>query len=262
MSRPGDRARIWFTSLRSSLRGSWGEHGAWVVALVSAGSGLVMAGKPGLPAFLLVPAVACLTAAKGLAVRLRRTGKGMLPTAAFITAAMACAAPAALLSPAAYAVLAAVGAPFSLLYFAFAGSPRWTRSLGTELGGTFLLAAATGLPILAVRPRAFGEASAAWVFMGLSYLPGVLRARIPKDPGPGLRIACAAFAFAALGVLVALAACGRLPWWALAAAPPILKDVYRAWAVPDWTTKRLGLNLTAKAVYVGLVVSLGWGPWA
>jgi hypothetical protein len=229
-----------------------------VVALVSCSSGLIMARPPSAPALLLLPATALLTASKGLATSLRRSGQGAFPLTLFLLGGAACAAPAAIVSPVAYATLVGAAAPFALLYFAFADSPRWTRSLAVEAGGTLLLATVAGLPILASRPESHSEAAAAWLFFGLTFLPGVLRARIPKDPSRPLRVACSALALASLGVLVVLVLRERAAWWTLVAAPPILKEAYRAWAVPDWTTRQLGINLTLKAIFVGLVVSIGW----
>jgi hypothetical protein len=245
---------------RAALRAAWGEHGTWVVALVSCGTGLLLARRPGWEGFLLLPGVALFTGAKGLATKCRRSGRGWAPLALFLSAGAACVAPAALASPLAALALALLVGPFSAFYFVFADSPRWTRALAVELAGTFLLASTSGFALLLARPEAFAEALSAWGFFGLTYLPGVLRARIPKDPSIVLKVWCTLLALAGPLCLTGLALSGRCAWWALLAAPPLLKDAYRAWVSPAWSTKKLGLNLTLKAVYVSLVVGLAWRP--
>ena len=245
---------------RAALRGAWGEHGTWVVALVSCGTGLLLARHPGWKGFLLLPGVALFTGAKGLATRYRRSGRGSVPLALFLAAGAACLAPAALAVPRAALALALLVAPFSVLYFAFAHSPRWTRALAVELAGTFLLASTSGFALLLARPEAYAEALSAWGFFGLTYLPGVLRARIPKDPSVAMKAWCTLLALAGPLCLAGLSLAGRCSWWALLAAPPLLKDAYRAWVLPAWSTRTLGLNLTLKAVYVAAVVGLAWRP--
>lgn len=253
-------AASWSAKARSALRGAWGEHGAWVVALVSCGTGLLLARHPDWRGLLLPPGVACLTAAKGLATRYRRSGQGRGPLSLFLGAGAACLVPAALSAPLAALALGALAAPFSVLYFFFADTPRWTRALAVELIGTFLLASASGFPLLLVRPEAYAEALWAWSFFGFSYLPGVIRARIPKDPSSALKTGCTLLALAGPSLLLGLVWAGQCSAWALLAAPPLLKDAYRAWVPVGWTTRKLGLNLTLKAVYVALVVGIAWRP--
>lgn len=257
---PGNAAKGWDEKVRDSLRGAWGEHGAWVVALVSCGTGLLLARHPDWRGLLLLPGVALCTAAKGLAPKYRRSGRGLVPMALFAVGGAALMAPAALAAPLPALLLAALAAPFSVLYFIFADTPRWTRSLAAETLGTFLLASTSGFALLLVRPQAYAEALWAWSFFGTTYLPGVLRARIPKDPSLALKAGCTVLALAGPSLLAGLILTERCEWWAVLAAPPLLKDAYRAWVLPDWTTKKLGLNLTLKAVYVALVVGLAWRP--
>ena len=246
--------------LRASFRGAWGEHGAWAVGLVSVGAGLVMARSPDPAVLLLLPAVALSVAAKGLATRYRRTRSGLVPTALLAAGAGACALPAALKAPLAVGSLVTVALPFAVLYFFVADSPRWTRSLAMEAFGTLLLASSSGLPIAVARSGGYLEALCAWAFFGLIYMPGILRARIPKTHQVSLKIACTLAAAGSLGLLTAFVVAGRTAWWSLIAAPPIVKEAYRAWALPDWSTRELGLNLTLKAIFVALVVSLAWQP--
>lgn len=253
MSRPGE----W---LRSAFRGAWGEHGAWVVGLVSASAGLVMARSLEPAVLLLLPAVAFVVAAKGLATRVRRSRTGLPGLTLMAAGAAACAVPAGLKIPLVLGSLAAAALPFSLLYFWVADSPRWTRSLAVELLGTLLLASSAGLPIAVAGGGACREAICAWAFFGVAYIPGVLRARIPKTHQVSLRIACTFAATASLGLLAAYAFLGVAAWWSLLAAAPIAKEAYRAWRMPDWSTRALGLNLTLKALFVAAVVSLAWHP--
>lgn len=249
----GKRLRSWF-------RGAWGEHGAWAVGLVSVVAGLVMARTLNPAALLLVPAVALMIGAKGLTAVGRKTGGTMFPAMLFAVAGAACAIPAAFRAPWACGALAATALPFGVLYYLFANSTRWTRSLTVEAFGTLLLASACGLPILVARRGAYAEALCAWVFFGLMFLPGVLRARLPKSRQISLKIVCTFAAVGSLALLAAFVVIGRTAWWSLIAAPPTLKEAYRAWALPDWSTRELGLNLTLKAIFVALVVSAAWQP--
>jgi hypothetical protein len=246
--------------LGSAFRGAWGEHGAWAVGLISAAAGLGMARSLEPGALLLLPATAFLIGAKGLAARYRRTGGGLSALLVLAGAGVGCSVPAAIRAPEACGALAATALPFAALYYVFSNSPRWTRSLAVELLGTLLLASSSGLPIAVARKGAYGESLCAWALFGVTFLPGVLRARLPKSRAVALKAACTLCAAGGLALLAAYVAHGRMAWWGLVAAPPIAKEAYRAWALPDWSTRELGVNLTLKALFVALAVALSWQP--
>jgi hypothetical protein len=248
--------------LADLLRPAWGEHGAWAVGLTSCAAGVAMARSPAPAVLLLLPGVALFVGAKGFISRWRRTGKGLLPAAVVGLLGLLCVLPAALRAPLAFGAAAAIVLPFSLLYAYYAGSPRWTRSLGVEVGGSTLLAGSAAFPILAARPLAEMEALLAGLFFVLVFLPGVLRARIPKDPAPLLRSLAAGLALAAACLAASLPLLHLASWWILLAVPPLLKDGYRAWSLPAWTTRTLGLNLTLKGIYVAAVAAACWKPTA
>ena len=248
------------TRIADMLRPAWGEHGAWAMGLTSCAAGIAMARSASPAIYLLLPSVALFIGAKGFIARYRRTRRGGVPAAVFGLLGLLCAVPAALQALPAYAAAAALAVPFSILYVLYADSPRWTRSLGVETAGSALLAGSASLPILAARPASLFEALLAGLFFALVFLPGVLRARIPKDPSPLLRAVTSGLALAAAALAACLPLLGLATWWVLLAVPPLLKDGYRAWSVPSWSTRTLGINLTLKGMYVAAVAAACWRP--
>jgi hypothetical protein len=220
------------SSLRASIRGIWGEHGAWAVVLPSYAAGVLMAWPPTPAALLLLPALVLLTASKGLAQRARRTGRGWGPLAAFVVSGLLCALPAALASPAVAGVVAAAAAPFAALYLWVADEPRWTRSLAVELYGTTLLASACGVAAAASGRVPVPAALLCWAAVGSLFPPGVLRARLGKSPTAGLRAATVLCAAAGAAVQAALVAAGFLAPWGLIVVAVFLGDLWAVWALP------------------------------
>lgn len=244
--------------LRSSLRGIWGEHGAWAVVLPSYAAGLIIGRPPSVAALLLLPSVVLLTGAKGLAQRARRSGRGWPALIVFGALAGLSALPTALRAPRPFAAVAALAGPFLALYLWRADSPRWTRSLAVEVYGAALLGSAGALAILGSRPGAALDGGLAWATLASLFLPGVVRARLPKDPRVPLRLLCTGFVLAGLGIQAGLVAAGVMAAWGLAAGLSLLGDLAGAWAIPGWSTRRLGITLTVKTSAAALVLALAW----
>lgn len=243
---------------RSSLKGIWGEHGAWAVVLSCYGAGLLIAWPPSIASLLLLFAIIFLTGGKGLAQKVRRTGRGWSLLIAFGLAGAASAGPTALAAPWGFFAVACLSLPFLGAYFLMAGSPKLTRSLVVELYGTALLGTVSSLVYLGSHPAGFREAAFAWpLFVGL-FLPGVFRARLPKAPTPGLRAACILFAAAGSGLILGYCLVGRLAPWGMLAALVFLEDASGALRIPDWTTRRLGIVLTIKNAAACLLLAAAW----
>ncbi|MGC8722270.1 MAG: YwiC-like family protein [Acidobacteriota bacterium] len=244
--------------LRSALRGAWGEHGAWAVLLVSFGAGVILAWPAGHNYWLLLPSLSLLTAAKGMTQRARRTGRGWLgPSMAGILGTLL-ALPAVASAPVPYAVLALLAAPFLATYFSRADSPAWTRSLPVELYGTALLASSAGLGLLGPGRPGPRAALLAWLLVGSLFLPGVLRARLPKRPVPILRISALGLALGGAAVVLLFATENLIAPWGGVAAVSFLEDAFGALSIPRWTTKRLGVTLTVKSSAAALLLALAW----
>ncbi len=245
-------------SWRSSLRGIWGEHGAWAVVLSCYASGVIIAWPPAAASILLLPAVVFLTGGKGLAQKVRRTGRGRIWLAIFGTAGVASVLPTAVVAPLGFAAVAALSVPFLGAYFLMAGSPRLTRSLAVELYGTALLGTVSGLAYLGSNPEDLKNAALAWPLFVCLFLPGVLRARLPKTPTVPLRTACILLAACGAALVVAYGLAGRVAWWGVPAGLVFLEDVRGAFVIPGWTTKRLGVVLTVRNSLACLVLAAAW----
>lgn len=238
--------------------GFWGEHGAWALIFTSLFAGLVLARPPSWQAWLLVPAAALLTGTKGLAQVTRRTGRGWKTMASFALAGLACAVPAALAAPRTVAIVAALAGPFALLYFWFAASPRWTRSLLVEALGTLLMATAAPVAVSATRPSSLEDLVGLWAALGTLFLPGVLRARMSKDQAVRMRTLTATAAVLGLAVWVALVLEGLMNPWGLLAATVFLGDLWSVWALPKWRVRTLGLFFAVRYAAAALLLALAW----
>ena len=244
--------------MRLLPKGAWGEHGAWAMALTSLGAGLVLAGPPVLASWLMVPAVVLLTAAKGMAQRVRRSGEGFGPCFAFTAAGLLFALPAAVAAPDAFLPVAAVAVPFGAIYAWNSDSPRFTRSLPVEMLGTCLVAAGGPLAVAGARPTALTDAALAWLAMGTLFLPGVFRARVRKDPSAALRTVTAASACAGIAAWGALAWGGFMAPWGLVAATVFLGDLWSVGALPKWGVKTLGIFFSVRYAAAALLMALAW----
>lgn len=238
--------------------GFWGEHGAWAMALTSLGAGLVMGRPPSWQACLLIPSAACLIGAKGLTQAARRTGRGWGTLAGFALSGLALALPAAWAAPLPFAVVALMVGPFSLAYLGFADSPRWTRSLVVEAVGTLLMASAGPLAVASSRPSAPWELLVLGASLGSLFLPGVLRARMRKDPSPGMRALTAASALSGLALSCALVLQGLLAPWGLLGATVFLGDLWAVARLPQWRVRTLGVFFTIRYAVAALIVALAW----
>jgi len=173
---------------KSTFRGIWGEHGAWAVVLTCYAGGFIIGWPPRSATISLLPAIVLLTGGKGLAQKVRRTGRGWIWLILFGLFGSAAALPTAIAAPRGFLAVTALSLPFLVLYFLMAGSPKLTRSLGIELYGTALLGTVSGLAYLGSRPGQLANAALAWPLFACLFLPGVLRApRLPKKPVPGPR---------------------------------------------------------------------------
>lgn len=238
--------------------GFWGEHGAWAMVLTSLGAGLVLGWPPSWQAWLLLPSAACLVGAKGLAQRARRKGGGWRLLASFGIAGCAFALPAALAAPLPFAVAAILIGPFSVVYFRFADSPRWTRSLFVEVAGTLLMATAGPLALAASRPSTPEDMMGLWAALGSLFLPGVLRARMRKDSSPGMRALAAAGAVLGLALWCVLAFKEFLAPWGLLATTVFLGDLWAVVALPQWRVRTIGIFFTFRYAVAALVLALAW----
>ncbi len=245
-------------SWKSSLRGIWGEHGAWAVVLSCYAAGLIIAWPPSPATILLLPGIVFLTGGKGLAQKVRRTGRGWPWLFIFGAAGIASVLPTAVKAPLGFAAVAALCAPFLGAYFLMAGSPRLTRSLAVELYGTALLGTVSGLACLGSNPGDLRNAALAWPLFVCLFLPGVLRARLPKTPTVLLRTVCIMLAAAGAALVVVYGLAGRVAWWGVPAGLVFLEDVRGALFIPRWTTKRLGVVLTVRNSLACLVLAAAW----
>jgi len=178
--------------------------------------------------------------------------------ASFVLAALLCALPAAIAAPWVAGTIVLAAAPFGALYLWVAGDPRWTRSLGVELAGTVLLTSSCLMAAAASRPDAARAAVLLWAAVGSLFPPGVLRARLRKAPTAALRAAVVLCAAGGLAVQAALAHSGRLAPWGLASGSVFLGDLWSAWALPQWSTRKLGAILTIRYSAAALVLALAW----
>ncbi len=243
---------------KDSLRGIWGEHGAWAVVLSCYAAGLIVVWPPKIASLLLLPAIVLLTGGKGLAQEVRRTGRGWTWLVLFGLMGGVCALPTALAAPWGFLAAACLSLPFLGVYFLMAGSPRLTRSLVVELYGTALLGTVSGLAYLGTRPASLREAALTWPLFTCLFLPGVLRARLPKAPSPLLRSACIVLAAAGAGLIACYCLIGRLAPWGAFAGLVLLEDIRGALVIPRWTTRRLGMILTFKNAFACLVLAASW----
>lgn len=238
--------------------GFWGEHGAWAMALTSLGAGLVLGRPPSWQAWMLLPSAACLIGAKGLSQVTRRTERGWATLAGFALSGLALALPAAWAAPLPFAVVALVAGPFSLVYLRFADTPRWTRSLAAEVTGTLLMASAGPLAVASSRPTSPWDLLGLGASLGSLFLPGVLRARMRKDPSPGMRGLTAASALAGLALWCALVLQGLLAPWGLLGATVFLGDLWAVAALPQWRVRTLGAFFTIRYALAALILALAW----
>lgn len=240
--------------------GVWGEHGAWAMVFTSLGAGLVLGRPPSWQAWLLLPAVALLTGTKGLAQVARRTGRGWGFLAGFALVGSAFALPAVLAAPVPFAAVAIVAVPFAAAYLGFAASPRWTRSLVVEAIGALLTATAAPLALAATRPSAPEDLVGFGAALGALYLPGVLRARMRKNPSPVMRALTAASALSGIVLWCGLALSGFMRGWGLLAATIFLGDLWSVVALPDWRVRSLGLFFAVRYAAAALLLALAWHP--
>ena len=238
--------------------GFWGEHGAWAMALTSLGAGLALGRPPSWQAWMLLPCVACLIGAKGLAQVARRTGRGWGALAGFALSGLAFALPAAWAAPLPFATVTTVAGPFAALYLYFADSPRWTRSLFVEGVGTLLMATAGPLALAASRPCTPEDLLGLGAALGTLFLPGVLRARMRKDPSPGIRALTAASALMGLALWCALVLRGLLAPWGLLGATVFLGDLWAVAALPQWRVRTIGVFFTFRYAAAALILALAW----
>jgi hypothetical protein len=246
--------------MRLLPKGAWGEHGAWAMALTSLGAGLVLARPPALSSWLLLPSVVLLTAAKGLAQRARRTGDGYGLLAGFSCAGALFALPALVAAPLPFLAAGALIVPFGALYVWYSDSPRFTRSLPVELLGTCLVAAGGPLALAATCPAALSDVALTGMALATLFLPGVFRARVRKEPTPWLRSVTAAAAVAGLAAWAAMAGCGVMAPWGLAAATVFLGDLWSVAALPQWRVKTLGIFFPLRYAAAALLMALAWRP--
>ena len=240
--------------------GVWGEHGAWAMVFTSLCAGLILAWPPSWQAWLLLPSVALLTGTKGLAQVARRTGRGGAVLATFALSGVAFALPAVLAAPLPFAVVAAVAVPFAVAYLGFAASPRWTRSLPVETIGALLTATASPLVLAATRPSAPEDLVGLGAALGALFLPGVLRARMRKDPSSVMRALTAASALLGLALWCGLALSGFMRGWGLLAATIFLGDLWSVMALPQWRVRSLGLFFAIRYAAAALILALAWHP--
>lgn len=240
--------------------GVWGEHGAWAMVLTSLGAGLACGWPPSWQAWLLLPAVVLLTGTKGLAQIARRTGRGWVVLATFALAGAAFALPAVLAAPLPFASVAAIAGPFAVAYLWFAASPRWTRSLLVETIGVLLMATAAPLALAATRPSTPEDLVGFGVALGVLFLPGVLRARMRKDPSLVMRGLTAAAALLGLALWCGLALSELMRGWGLLAATIFLGDLWSVIALPEWRVRSLGLFFAIRYGAAALILALAWRP--
>lgn len=247
---------------RTSLRGIWGEHGAWAMALTSLGAGLVLAWPAHLASWLLLPSAVFLTGAKGLAQKARRSGSGYGMLLLFGAAGGAFALPGAMAAPLPFGVAALLLVPFAVLHVSFAASPRWTRALAVEVAGAFLVAMGGSLALAATRPGAIVDGAWAWAALGTLFLPGIFRARARRDPSLAIRLATSGAALAGLVFWGCLGLAGPMAPWGLAGASIFLGDLWAAWALPEWKVRTLGIFFATRYAVAALLMALAWRPLA
>jgi hypothetical protein len=126
--------------------------------------------------------------------------------------------------------------------------------------GTLLMAAAAPLALAATRPSAPDDLVGLGAALGTLFLPGVLRARMRKDPSLGVRALTAAAAVLGLALWCALVLAGRLDPWGLPAATVFLGDLWSVWALPEWRVRTLGIFFTIRYAAAAVLLALAWHP--
>ena len=96
--------------------------------------------------------------------------------------------------------------------------------------------------------------------LGALFLPGVLRARMRKDPNLGVRALTAAAAVLGLAMWCALVLAGLMNGWGLLAASVFLGDLWSVWALPEWRVRTLGLFFAVRYAVAALILALAWHP--
>jgi hypothetical protein len=129
-----------------------------------------------------------------------------------------------------------------------------------EATGTLLMATAAPLALASTRPSAPEDLVSLGAALGGLFLPGVLRARMRKDPSLVMRALTAAAALFGLALWCGLALSGFMRGWGLLAATIFLGDLWSVIALPEWRVRSLGLFFAARYAAAALILALAWHP--
>ncbi len=129
-----------------------------------------------------------------------------------------------------------------------------------EAIGALLAATAAPLALAATRPSAPEDLVALGAALGALFLPGVLRARMRKDPSSVMRALTAASALLGLALWCGLALSGFIRGWGLLAATIFLGDLWSVVALPEWRVRSLGLFFAVRYAAAALILALAWHP--